>query len=212
MAPGVHRREKPDAGAASSRRLISPGRPGLNPGEFHSVEQILGERSPEGARPGQESPLRAQRNLVETLRVPAEAQAIADKHDFDMTISQFKASDEDARDPRVVRFGVTQNSISVPTDAPVQSRSILVGHSRKFCRSCGCSRDQCAVLPGGVDHAFAFCTREKLPWTNFAECAETGPTTKFLQQLTRRHNMVLVSPILGATSGTEALCGTRPLS
>lgn len=30
---------------------------------------------------------------------------------------------------------------------------------------------------------FAFCTREKLPWTEFAESAENGATTKFLQEV-----------------------------
>lgn len=30
---------------------------------------------------------------------------------------------------------------------------------------------------------FAFCTREKQPWCEFAECAETGTTTKFLQKV-----------------------------
>jgi beta-ureidopropionase len=30
---------------------------------------------------------------------------------------------------------------------------------------------------------FAFCTREKLPWTQMAESAETGPTTTFLQEV-----------------------------
>ncbi|XP_029082629.1 beta-ureidopropionase isoform X6 [Monodon monoceros] len=43
---------------------------------------------------------------------------------------------------------------------------------------------------------FAFCTREKLPWTEFAESAEDGPTTKFCQELARKHDMVVVSPIL----------------
>eukprot|EP00128_Syssomonas_multiformis_P000346 Colp12_sorted_trinity150504_noHs@16759 len=43
---------------------------------------------------------------------------------------------------------------------------------------------------------FAFCTREKLPWTQFAESAETGATTKFCQQLAKKYNMVIVSPIL----------------
>lgn len=32
---------------------------------------------------------------------------------------------------------------------------------------------------------FAFCTREKLPWTEFAESAEDGPTTKFCQEVGR---------------------------
>lgn len=30
---------------------------------------------------------------------------------------------------------------------------------------------------------FAFCTREKLPWTEFAESVEDGPTTKFCQEV-----------------------------
>ena len=30
---------------------------------------------------------------------------------------------------------------------------------------------------------FAFCTREKTPWCEFAENAYTGPATKFLQQV-----------------------------
>ena len=43
---------------------------------------------------------------------------------------------------------------------------------------------------------FAFCTREKQPWCEFAESAETGPTTLFLAELAARHRMVIVSPIL----------------
>lgn len=67
---------------------------------------------------------------------------------------------------------------------------------------------------------FAFCTREKRPWCEFAESAETGPTTTFLQkvgdrsvsctdqiranidkksclfQLCKELNVVIISPIL----------------
>lgn len=60
---------------------------------------------------------------------------------------------------------------------------------------------------------FAFCTREKQPWCDFAESAETGQTTKFCQQVIRSttgpfsnwppllqlastYNMVIISPIL----------------
>ena len=43
---------------------------------------------------------------------------------------------------------------------------------------------------------FAFCTREKYPWCEFAEDALTGPTTELLSGLARKHNMVIVSPIL----------------
>jgi len=30
---------------------------------------------------------------------------------------------------------------------------------------------------------FAFCTREKHPWCDFAESAEEGPTTKLMQEV-----------------------------
>jgi beta-ureidopropionase len=42
---------------------------------------------------------------------------------------------------------------------------------------------------------FAFCTREK-HWCEFAESAATGPSTQLLSGLARKHNMVIVSPIL----------------
>jgi beta-ureidopropionase len=34
---------------------------------------------------------------------------------------------------------------------------------------------------------FAFCTREKLPWMEFAESAEDGRSTKFLQKLAKKY-------------------------
>lgn len=43
---------------------------------------------------------------------------------------------------------------------------------------------------------FAFCTREKHPWCEFAEDAVTGPSTKFLAVLAKQYNMVIISPIL----------------
>lgn len=43
---------------------------------------------------------------------------------------------------------------------------------------------------------FAFCTREKFPWCEFAEDAENGATTKFLKPLAKQFNMIIISPIL----------------
>lgn len=43
---------------------------------------------------------------------------------------------------------------------------------------------------------FAFCTREKYPWCEFAEDAETGVTTQFLSNFAKKYNMVIISPIL----------------
>lgn len=43
---------------------------------------------------------------------------------------------------------------------------------------------------------FAFCTREKHPWTEFAEDALTGPSTELLTKLAQKYNMVIINPIL----------------
>jgi beta-ureidopropionase len=39
------------------------------------------------------------------------------------------------------------------------------------------------------------CTRERYPWVEFAEPAD-GESTQFLQELAKKHNMVIVSSIL----------------
>ena len=47
---------------------------------------------------------------------------------------------------------------------------------------------------------YAVCTREKLPWTQFAENATTGSSVTFLARLAAKHRMVIVSPILERVS------------
>ena len=42
---------------------------------------------------------------------------------------------------------------------------------------------------------FAFCTRER-EWLEFAEPAETGPSTRLLQKYARKYNMVIINPML----------------
>lgn len=39
---------------------------------------------------------------------------------------------------------------------------------------------------------FAFCTRERLPWLEFAESAEHGPTTRLLQKVIQTNISLLL--------------------
>ena len=62
---------------------------------------------------------------------------------------------------------------------------------------------------------FAFCTREKQPWLEFAENVD-GPSTQILARLAKKHNMVIVSPILerddvhgGTIHNTAVVIGNR---
>ena len=43
---------------------------------------------------------------------------------------------------------------------------------------------------------FAFCTREKAPWLEFAEDAKSGAAAEFCRRKAKQHRMVIVSPIL----------------
>lgn len=47
-----------------------------------------------------------------------------------------------------------------------------------------------------LDLPYFFCTREKQPWCEFAEDAETGTAVTFLRQYAKKYDMVIVSPIL----------------
>lgn len=47
-----------------------------------------------------------------------------------------------------------------------------------------CATNVC-FIPHNVflDMPYAFCTREKTPWCEYAESAQFGPTTKMLQEV-----------------------------
>ena len=99
--------------------------------------------------------------------------------------------------PRVVRVGCIQNKIVLPTWDPVMGQ-IDALHNRisDIISAAGSMGVNVLCLQEAWTMPFAFCTREKHPWTQFAESAESGHTTKMLKELARKHNMVIISPIL----------------
>ncbi|XP_022407102.1 beta-ureidopropionase isoform X1 [Delphinapterus leucas] len=131
------------------------------------------------------------------LDLPSRAFEAASKGDFELQGYAFQALTEQQRRPRTVRMGLVQNRTPLPADTPVV-KQVTALHRRieaivEVAAMCGVNIicfQEAWTMP------FAFCTREKLPWTEFAESAEDGPTTKFCQELARKHDMVVVSPIL----------------
>ncbi|XP_077776918.1 beta-ureidopropionase isoform X2 [Podarcis muralis] len=134
---------------------------------------------------------------VRQLDLPSAALSAATEREFDLQGYGFGAEPEQLRPPRIVRVGLIQNKIQLPTDAPV-AEQVTALHKRieeivEVAAMCGVNVicfQEVWTMP------FAFCTRERLPWTEFAESAESGPTARFCQELARKHNMVVVSPIL----------------
>ncbi|VDM56596.1 unnamed protein product [Angiostrongylus costaricensis] len=169
--------------------------------EFDEVRRILyGSKHPE-------------------LTVPNDALMIATKNNFDLRAYEITAQQEDLRAPRKlqslgrscqsphskqkfdecfqVRVAAIQFSIGAPTSAPVEEQ-----RKANHCKAAKMI-DAAAVAGANIvcfhelwPMPFAFCTRERLPWTEFAESADHGPTTRFLSQLAAKYGIVIVSSIL----------------
>lgn len=204
------------------------------PAEVHSIDALL-----------EELPADKQAKLrqllygkpVEDIAVPPALAEQAKEAAFELKAFKFSAAREQLRAPRVVRIGLIQHSIAAPTTAPVlEQYKAIEAKVRRMIDAAGAmkvnvlclqeawtvrrraiaSRLTCAAHPAQMP--FAFCTREKQPWLEFAEPAdETGRSTRFLQearhrlplelrcrvpdsdahvQMARKYNMVIVSPIL----------------
>ncbi|CAI8023225.1 Beta-ureidopropionase [Geodia barretti] len=167
--------------------------------ELESVEAVL-EKA--GKEPLQERELRELRRILygkeaAPLSVSEEALRMASEKKFELKAFSFGAAKEQTRAPRPVRIGLVQNRIVRPTTDPLlEQRAGIVERLKEMTHAaylCGvnvlCYQEACTG-------PFFFCTREKLPWTELAESAETGPTIKTCQEMASRYNMVIVCPIL----------------
>lgn len=109
---------------------------------------------------------------------------------FDLQAYSFTAAPEQLRPPRIVRVGLVQNSICAPTTAPfVQQRQAIFERCRQMIDAAGAAGVQVLCLQEAWHMPFGFCTREK-QWNEFAESAESGPSTRLCQELARKHGMV----------------------
>ncbi|GJQ81336.1 hypothetical protein Trydic_g20548 [Trypoxylus dichotomus] len=117
--------------------------------------------------------------------------------DIEVQAYKFSCPKEQTRLPRIVRVGLLQNKTPLETWAPIQQqRQALYDLAVKAIESATKASVNIFCFQEAWTMPFAFCTREKVPWCEYAEDAEKGPTTKFLQSLASRNNMVIISPIL----------------
>ncbi|MFT7581560.1 MAG: beta-ureidopropionase [Myxococcota bacterium] len=155
-------------------------------------------------------------NLPAPLPIPDAAAALAKEHDFDVAGYRFASTPEQRREPRIVRVGVIQNQIVEPTTASVEAQfDALCDRTAQLIHAAGAMGCNVLGLQEAWTMPFAFCTREKHPWLEFAETVD-GPSTQFLARLARKYNMVIVSPILerdevhgGTIHNTAVVIGNR---
>ncbi|XP_050025559.1 beta-ureidopropionase isoform X4 [Dermacentor andersoni] len=163
--------------------------------EFESVEKILTEHLPpeelqkvRGVLYGKE---------CAALDLDSEALALATEHKFELKGYRMTAEKEEMRPPRVVRLGLVQNRIVLPTTEPVAAqREALHRRIETIVEAAALCGVNVICFQETWHMPFAFCTREKTPWCEFAESAEHGPSVQLCQQMAKKHNMVIICPIL----------------
>ena len=182
-------------------------------GEIESLESLLSKLSKEDQK---EAWRILYGNLPETIVIPEEIQKIADYKDFEISAYKFLAAKEQRRSPRIVRIGVIQNQIIESTSAPVEDQfQAIAQRVTEMIDIAGQMGVNVLCLQEAWTMPFAFCTREKHPWLEFAESVD-GPSTQLLARLAKKHNMVIVSPILerddnhgGTIHNTAVVIGNR---
>ncbi|RXH85380.1 hypothetical protein DVH24_002478 [Malus domestica] len=132
---------------------------------------------------------------LETISLPESAKVLSSGHDFDLQAYCFLADKELLREPRIVRVGLIQNSIALPTTAHfLDQKRAIFEKVKPIIDAAGASGVNVLCLQEAWTMPFAFCTREKR-WCEFAEPVD-GESTRFIQDLARKYNMVIISPIL----------------
>ncbi|WOL00080.1 beta-ureidopropionase-like [Canna indica] len=132
---------------------------------------------------------------LERICLPEAATSLSAENNFDLQAFSFHADKELLRQQRVVRVGLIQNSIALPTTAHfADQKNAIMQKVKPMIDAAGASGVNIICLQEAWMMPFAFCTREK-KWCEFAEPVD-GEATQFLQELARKYNMVIVNPIL----------------
>lgn len=159
-----------------------------------SLEEILSQLTPEDQRHLKRLVFGAP---VDALTIPENVARLAEANDFDVGAYKTVSPADSTRERRVVRIGVIQNSIVLPTTAPlVDQYKAIEAKVEKLIEAAAGLGANVICLQEAWTAPFFFCTREKRPWLEFAEDAERGPAAQFISRMAAKYGMVIVSPIL----------------
>lgn len=132
-----------------------------------------------------------------SLPIPPSVESMLKKYDFELKAVGIPCPEEQIRSPRIVRTGLFQNQIPIPATSQILDMRNAMQKMASEALEVAAKMDvNIFCFQEAWNMPFAFCTREKYPWCEYAESAEHGPTIKYLQEFAKIHNMVIISPIL----------------
>lgn len=133
---------------------------------------------------------------VKNIDIPKTAASLGEKHNFEIKAFKFDCRKEQIRAARRIRVGIIQNKIVRSTTDSIPEQISALHNRIEFIISAAANLDTNIIcLQEAWTMPFAFCTREKHPWTEFAEPID-GPTVQLMQKLAKKYNMVILSPQL----------------
>jgi len=136
-------------------------------------------------------------NDVKNLEVDKKATSLSKANNFEVKAYKIKTFTDEEKSQRIVRIGAIQNKIVLPTTGSTSKQKFAIFEKiANMIESAYHSKVNVIGLQECWTSPFFMCTREKYPWVNFAESASNGDSTKFLKELAKKYNMVIISPIL----------------
>lgn len=124
-------------------------------------------------------------------------------NNFEVAGFRFDALKEEIRKPRIVKVGLIQHSIVLPTNSPItKQREAIFAKIEKIIKTAVIEGVNVICLQETWSMPFFLCTKEKDNWAEFAESANNGVSVNFLRNLAKELAIVIISPILEIDNGT----------
>jgi len=96
---------------------------------------------------------------------------------------------------RIVRGGLIQASLAAPADSPLEKiKSAMIDKHVALIEQAAGKGVQVLCLQE-IFYGPYFCAEEQVKWYNTAERIPNGPTVKLMQEVARKHGMVIIVPI-----------------
>ncbi|KAJ8957988.1 hypothetical protein NQ318_001990 [Aromia moschata] len=135
--------------------------------EFESVDNVLKQLPPEDYDKLKKS------RVWNEIQVSDECRELASKYNIELVTCGFNCREEQLRSPKIVRVGLFQHKlVPFPTSTPVQElKYALFKFANKAIRTAARGGVNIFCFPETWNMPYAFCTREKVPWCEYAESA-----------------------------------------
>ncbi|XP_057655702.1 beta-ureidopropionase-like isoform X1 [Diorhabda carinulata] len=131
------------------------------------------------------------------LDVSEKCMKLASRYKLELVKYKFNHVVEQLRPPRLIRVALFQQKLPVPLTFPIYKvKTEMYTLAMDAVKVAAKGGAKIFSLQQAWNMPYAFCSGEKMPWSEYAEKAEEGSTTRILQSLSQENNIVIISTIL----------------